>query len=129
MISQRIVNIFYHVDSIYKLTNAYKTERKYFEVSQALPNKVLSSGQNESKSVIILITNILQIIKLKKDEFLARSDNDPDIIPTENENFKTPQIFIEQMFQLYKKGLIDDKMMEDQVALMIFGVRGITHVV
>lgn len=60
---------------------------------------------------------------MKKEEFLARSATDEDIIPSENENFKTPQIFIEQMFQLYKKGLVDDKMMEDQVALMIFGVR------
>lgn len=60
---------------------------------------------------------------MKKEEFLARSAIDQDKTPSVEENFKTPQIFIEQMFQLYKKGLVDDKMMEDQVALMIFGVR------
>lgn len=41
MISERIVNIFYHPDFIYKRTQRYRTERKYFDISQALPNKVL----------------------------------------------------------------------------------------
>ncbi|KAJ6644468.1 Cytochrome P450 4c21 [Pseudolycoriella hygida] len=100
MIAQRIANIFYHPDIIYQKTNSYKAERKYFEISQSLPNKIINT---------------------KKKEFLARPANDESVTPDDDGNHKTPQIFIEQMFQLYEKGLVDDKMMEDQVALMIFG--------
>lgn len=63
-----------------------------------------------------------QIIKSKKEEFFARPEKDQDKVADENENFKTPQIFIEQLFRLYKKGLVDDKMIKDQVNLLIFGV-------
>lgn len=61
------------------------------------------------------------------EEFAAKSEaksvNEGDVETNDKENFKTPQIFIDQLFQLYKNGLVDDKMIEDQVALMIFGVR------
>lgn len=126
MIAQRIVNIFHHLDFIYKLTKNYKIERKYFEISQSLTNKVHFDWIID-QSIQSLIAHISQIIKSKKEEFFARSSNEPEKIKDENENFKTPQIFIEQMFQLYRNGLIDDKMLEDQVALMIFGVRHWEH--
>lgn len=64
----------------------------------------------------------LQIIKSKKEEFFARSEKDQDKESDENENFKSPQIFIEQLFKLYKKKLVDDTMIKDQVNLLIFGV-------
>jgi hypothetical protein len=44
-------------------------------------------------------------------------------VPNDNEIFKKPQIFIEELFQLYQKGLIDDEEINDEVALMIFGVK------
>lgn len=64
----------------------------------------------------------MQIIKSKKEEFFARPEKDQDKESDENENFKSPQIFIEQLFKLYKKKLVDDTMIKDQVNLLIFGV-------
>lgn len=64
----------------------------------------------------------LQIIKSKKEEFFAQPDGEQDKESDENENFKTPQIFIQQLFKLYKKKLVDDTMIKDQVNLLIFGV-------
>ncbi|XP_037041326.1 cytochrome P450 4C1-like isoform X1 [Bradysia coprophila] len=100
MIAQRIVNVFHHFDFIYKLTNTYKTERKYLDIAESLPDR---------------------IIKSKKEEFFATPEKDQDKESDENENFKTPQIFIQQLFKLYKKKLVDDTMIKDQVNLLIFG--------
>lgn len=33
--------------------------------------------------------------------------------------YDTPQIFLHQLFKLYKKGLVDDKNIRDQVYLMV----------
>ncbi len=66
--------------------------------------------------------NLFQIIKAKKEEFFAKPEKDQDTECDENENFKTPQIFIQQLFKLYKKNLVDDTMIKDQVNLLIFGV-------
>lgn len=65
---------------------------------------------------------LFQIIKAKKEEFFSKPENDQDKEFDENENFKTPQIFIQQLFKLYKKKLVDDTMIKDQVNLLIFGV-------
>ncbi|KAG4069501.1 hypothetical protein HA402_006867 [Bradysia odoriphaga] len=100
MIAQRIVNVFHHFDFIYKLTDTYKTERKYLDIAESLPDRIIQS---------------------KKEEFFAKPEQDQDKESDENENFKTPQIFIQQLFKLYKKKLVDDTMIKDQVNLLIFG--------
>lgn len=64
-----------------------------------------------------------QIIKSRMEDLSAKSLNEGNAEKKDDENFKTPQIFIDQLFQLHKNGLINDKMIEDQVALMVFGVR------
>lgn len=39
-----------------------------------------------------------------------------------NESFKEPQIFVNELFKLKEAGLIDDKMVDDQIITMIAGV-------
>lgn len=123
MIAQRIVNVWHHFDFIYKRTKTYRIERKYLDIAEDLPNRV------DILTKILFFCSVyqvsilsLQIIKSKKEEFFARSEKDQDKESDENENYKTPQIFIEQLFKLYKKKLVDDTMIKDQVNLLIFGV-------
>lgn len=42
-----------------------------------------------------------------------------EIEENEDRCYDTPQIFIHQLFKLYKKGLVDDKNIRDQVYLMV----------
>lgn len=125
MIAQRIVNVLHHFDFIYKRTKTYKIERQYLDIAEALPNRVCRIVFFVSFVACIsrTISLFIQIIKSKKEEFFAKSNADQDKEPDENENFKTPQIFIEQLFKLYKKKLVDDTMIKDQVNLLIFGVK------
>lgn len=47
-------------------------------------------------------------------------DTTPEIDEDDDRVYESPQIFIRQLFKLYKKGLVDDKNIRDQVYLMIF---------
>ncbi|KAJ6636720.1 Cytochrome P450 4C1 [Pseudolycoriella hygida] len=100
MIAQRIVNVLHHFDFIYKRTKTYKIERQYLDIAESLPNRIIQS---------------------KKEEFFSKPEQEQHKEFNENENCKTPQIFIEQLFKLYKKKLVDDTMIKDQVNLLIFG--------
>lgn len=41
----------------------------------------------------------------------------------ESEEFKEPQIFVNELLELQSKGLIDDQVVYDQIVTMIVGVR------
>lgn len=54
------------------------------------------------------------------EENLTESMNSTsEIEENEDRCYETPQIFIHQLFKLYKKGLVDDKNIRDQVYLMV----------
>lgn len=67
---------------------------------------------------------ILQVIEQQKRAYFAenpigREDTTPEIDEDDDRCYESPQIFIRQLLKLYKKGLIDDKNIRDQVYLMV----------
>lgn len=92
-------NLLYHPELIYKMTNNYKIEKQNLQVIYNLTNK---------------------IIEEKKDSFLKNNILEQE----ELDEFKTPQIFLEELFKLKALGHneIDDENIREQVDTMIITV-------
>lgn len=103
-IAKRIVNVFYHFDFIYKRSQLCRDDRKYTETYERLPQQVIDSRK----------------IEYFKNNPMTEDQTENDEKMEEVEAFETPQIFIDQLFRLHSKGIIDDKAIKDQVNLAIF---------
>lgn len=62
----------------------------------------------------------MKIRQIKQKEF-NESKSQPKNAE-ENGEFKEPQIFVNELLRLQSQGLIDDKMVDDQIVTMIAGV-------
>lgn len=64
----------------------------------------------------------LQIIEARKIEYFKNNPKrlESTAVDEPKKDDGSPQIFIDQLFRLYSKGMIDDKSIKDQVNLMIF---------
>lgn len=62
----------------------------------------------------------MQIRQIKQKEFDESKSNSKH--SDENEEFREPQIFVNELLRLQSEGLIDDKMVDDQIITMISGV-------
>lgn len=64
-----------------------------------------------------------QVIEQQKRAYFAENPIENSATAEIDENdercYETPQIFIHQLFKLYRKGLVDDKNIRDQVYLMV----------
>lgn len=65
-----------------------------------------------------------QVIEKQKRAYFAENpmendDTTPEIDEDDDRCYESPQIFLRQLFKLYKKGLVDDKNIRDQVYLMV----------
>lgn len=59
----------------------------------------------------------------------SHHDVNDEIDENDDEQFyKTPQIFLRQLFRLYSKGMIDEKNIRDQVYLMVMTIDYFTSI-
>lgn len=66
----------------------------------------------------------LQVIEQQKRAYFEENpieDADKtEIDENDDRSYDSPQIFLHQLFKLYRKGLIDDRNIRDQVYLMVY---------
>lgn len=62
-----------------------------------------------------------QIRKLKEKEFYESKFFEQNEELKEDEFFSTPQIFVNELFKLHQKKLIDDQLLDDQILTMLVG--------
>lgn len=73
----------------------------------------------------LILVSIFQVIEAQKEAYfrenpMGTADSTPEIDDEDDERcYESPQIFLRQLFKLYRKGLIDDKNIRDQVYLMV----------
>lgn len=76
---------------------------------------------------------IFQVIEAQKVAYfrenpMGSADSTPEIDDEDDERcYQSPQIFLRQLFKLYRKGLIDDKNIRDQVYLMVNDFKFYSH--
>lgn len=96
-----MVNVLFHLDFIYKRSKLYQEERESMNGSERLPQEIIDARK-------------VEFFK-KRSTANVEHKTDADV-----DEFSSPQIFIDQLFELYAKGAIDDRAIKDQVNLMIF---------
>ncbi|XP_037041332.1 cytochrome P450 4d1-like isoform X2 [Bradysia coprophila] len=99
MAAERLVKVWLHWDFIYKWSNLCKVQSKMLKIFETLPK---------------------EIFRVKQKEFYeAKSNSNQDL--DESEEFKEPQIFVNELLRLQSKGLFDDKVVYDQIVTMVVG--------
>ncbi|KAJ6636721.1 putative cytochrome P450, partial [Pseudolycoriella hygida] len=99
VIAERMVKLWLHWDVIFKWSNLCKVQMKLFEIIDTLPK---------------------EIHQLKKKQFKKSQSNAVEK-SNESEEFKEPQIFVDELLRLESAGLIDDRMVADQIQTIIVG--------
>lgn len=98
MVSVRIFNIFHHLDIVYKLTSHFKEFTLNRGIADSLADKV---------------------IEIKKQKSQDDSACDKSMRETDGEDYRKPQIFIDQLFRLSKETTaFDDAAIKNEVFTM-----------
>lgn len=62
-----------------------------------------------------------QLREVKEREF-QKSKLNSQLSTTDDEFFRNPQIFVNELLKMHEKGLINDQTLDDQILTMIIGV-------
>lgn len=128
----RALNPFYYIKFIYENSPHSREQRRQIEIVHRLPREVSINFVKEKRLLESFLMDInefhFQMIAKKKEEFLktnqsGKADSTPEIGEDDDRDYETPQIFINELFKLQQKGMMDDKEMRDEVFLMVKTLR------
>ncbi|XP_055299855.1 cytochrome P450 4g1-like [Sitodiplosis mosellana] len=97
--AKRIMKFWTHLDFVYRWTDLYKKEQKHLENLFNLTNEIC-----EAKKMQFVTENRLADHKIDENS---------------EETYKTPQVLIDQLLELYFTGKLDDRIIRDQIETIV----------